>query len=170
MRKLLPYLFSFIVVAAMAVLLFYSSLKNVFAVVVPPEPTAEEELPAPEEPKTFTGRVVMPDEERILVLENSAGRDIEKIVTYLTGRTAGLHWLARPYFKKHRGSEDVIMGVRMTIDSLGRITCNEIEYTNAEDESLKDTLQRHIEYYWLYRKSESGKTELWVPIRFRAVY
>ena len=76
MRKLLPYLFSFVVVAAMAVLLFYSGLKNFFSVVVPPEPTAEEELPAPEEPKTFTGRVVMPDEESILVLENSAGRDI----------------------------------------------------------------------------------------------
>lgn len=168
MRKLLPYLFSFIVVVSMAVVFFYSGLKNALTVVVPEPPVGQS--PAPEEPKTFTGRVVMPDEESILVLENSAGRDIEKIVTYLSGRIAGLHWLARPYFKKHRGSEDVIMGVRMTIDSLGHITCNEIEYTNAEDESLKDTLQRHIEYYWLYRKSESGKTELWVPIRFRAVY
>ena len=169
MRKLLPYVFSFLVVAVAAVLLFYSGLKNAFTVVVP-EPPVPEEQPAPEEPKTFTGRVEMPDEESILVLENSADRDIEKIATYLSGRAAGLHWLARPYFKKHRGSEDVIMGVRMTIDSLGRITCNEIEYTNAEDESLKDTLQRHIEYYWLYRKSESGKTELWIPIIFRAVY
>ena len=168
MRKLLPYVFSFIAVAATAVFFFYSGMKNSFAVVVP-EPPAEE-VPEPEEPRTFTGRVVMPDEESILVLENSAERDIEKIVTYLSGRAAGLHWLARPYFKKHKGAEDVIVGVRMTIDSLGRVTCNEIEYTNAEDDSLRDALQRHIEYYWLYRKSESGRTELWVPIIFRAVY
>lgn len=168
MRKLLPYVFSFLVVAAAAVLLFYTGMKNSLAAAVV-EPPAEE-APAPEEPRSFTGRVVMPDEESILVLENSADRDIAKIVTYLSGRAAGLHWLARPYFKNHKSAEDVIVGVRMTIDSLGRIACNEIEYTNAEDESLKDALQRHIEYYWLYRKSESGKTELWVPIIFRAVY
>ena len=162
-RRNFPLIVMFLLFAGMLYVLF-SVPRFVPEPVVPIVPEPEED------PAGFSGRVVMPDSESILVLENSAGRDIEKIVTYLTGRTAGLHWLARPYFKKHRGSEDVIMGVRMTIDSLGRITCNEIEYTNAEDESLKDTLQRHIEYYWLYRKSESGKTELWVPIRFRAVY
>ena len=168
MQKLLPYFFSFVVVAVLAIFLFYSGFRELFMVAVPEPPV--EELPAPEEPKAFTGRVVMPDSESILVLENSADRDIKKVATYFSGRAAGLHWLARPYFKKHRDAEDVIVGIRMTIDSLGRITCNEIEYTNAEDESLKDTLQRHIEYYWRYRKSEYGTTEIWLPIRFRAVY
>lgn len=168
MQKLLPYFFSFVVVAVLAIFLFYSGFRDLFTVAVPEPPV--EEQPAPEEPKAFTGRVVMPDSESILVLENSADRDIKKVATYFSGRAAGLHWLARPYFKKHRDAEDVIVGIRMTIDSLGRITCNEIEYTNAEDESLKDTLQRHIEYYWRYRKSEYGTTELWIPIIFRAVY
>jgi hypothetical protein len=168
MQKLLPYFFSFVVVAVLAIFLFYSGFRELFMVAVPEPPV--EELPAPEEPKAFTGRVVMPDSESILVLENSADRDIKKVATYFSGRAAGLHWLARPYFKKHRDAEDVIVGIRMTIDSLGRITCNEIEYTNAEDESLKDTLQRHIEYYWRYRKSEYGTTEIWLPIRFRTVY
>lgn len=168
MQKLLPYFFSFVVVAVLAIFLFYSGFRELFTVAVPEPPV--EEQPAPEEPKAFIGRVVMPDSESILVLENSANRDIKKVATYFSGRAAGLHWLARPYFKKHRDAEDVIVGIRMTIDSLGRITCNEIEYTNAEDESLKDTLQRHIEYYWRYRKSEYGTTEIWLPIRFRAVY
>ena len=168
MGKLLPYFFSFVVVAALAVFLFYSGFRELLTVAVPEPPV--EELPAPEEPKAFTGRVVMPDSESILVLENSADRDIGKLATYLSGRAAGLHWLARPYFKKHRDAEDVIVGVRMTIDSLGCIACKEIEFTNAEDESLGESIRLHIETYWRYRKSEYGMTELWLPVRFRAVY
>lgn len=168
MGKLLPYFFSFVVVAVLAVFLFYSGFRELFTVAVPEPPV--EEQPAPEGPKAFTGRVVMPDSESILVLENSADRDIGKLSTYLSGRAAGLHWLARPYFKKRRDAEDVIVGVRMTIDSLGRIACKEIEFTNAEDESLGDSIRLHIEMYWRYRKSEYGTTELWLPIRFRAVY
>lgn len=168
MRKLFPYLLSFLAVVAAAVFFFYSD-PGLSLRVGNAEPV-EDAAPEPDTPRTFTGRVVMPDVENILVLENSADRDMEKIATYLLGRAAGLHWLARPYFRAHRGSDDVIVGVRMTIDSLGSIACDEIAYSNAEDESLKEALQGHIEHYWRYRKSESGKTELWVPIRFRAVY
>ena len=49
MQKLLPYFFSFVVVAVLAIFLFYSGFRELFTVAVPEPPV--EEQPAPEEPK-----------------------------------------------------------------------------------------------------------------------
>ena len=144
MRNLLPYLFSFIAVAVTAAYIVYEGARDFGRIALPPpeEPVVEDSVP--EEPRSFHGRVELPPVEDILVLSNSADRDIEKLATYFEGRSAGLHWIAQSYFKKHRNS--------------------------AEDETLGESIRQHIETYWRYRKSESGYTELWLPVRFRAVY
>jgi len=167
MRKLSPYLFTFLVVAALALYLIFSSVGSPFRADFTPEP---EEIAEEDSMRVFTGRVVMPDVDNILVLDNSAGRDVEKLALFFSGRATGLHWLVRPYFKKHRTKEDVIVGVNLTIDSLGHVTCGTIEYTNAEDDVFTESLRSHIEYFWRYRRSEVGKTELWLPIKFLAHY
>ena len=170
MRSLLPYLFSFIAVAVTAAYIIYEGSRDFGRIAVPPpeEPVVEDSVP--EEPCSFHGRVELPAVEDILVLSNSADRDIEKLATYFEGRSAGLHWIAQYYFKKHRNSEDVVVGIRLAVDSLGNFACNGMEFTNAEDETLGESIRQHIETYWRYRKSESGYTELWLPVRFRAVY
>ena len=167
MRKLLPYLFSFIAVALLAAYTFYEGYREFKRVTPPREPVVEEEV-LPDEPRTFYGRVVWPQVDDILVLSNSADRDIEKLYTYFEGRSAGLHWIAQSYFKSHKHSEDVVVGLRLAIDSLGRFTCNGMEFSNADDETLGEAIRLHIESYWRYRNSETGTTELWLPVRFKS--
>ena len=170
MRKLLPYLFSFITVAALAAYIVYEGYREL-SKVTPPQPKEEVvEQVEPEEPQPFHGRVELPAVDDILVLSNSADRDIEKLFTYFESRSAGLHWIAQSYFRQHKHSDDVVVGLRLAIDSLGNVACNEMEFTNAEDESLGEAIRLHIKAYWRYRKSEAGSTELWLPVRFRAVY
>ena len=167
MRKLLPYLFSFIAVALLAAYTFYEGYREFKRVTPPREPVVEEEV-LPDEPRTFYGRVVWPQVDDILVLSNSADRDIEKLYTYFEGRSAGLHWIAQSYFKSHKHSEDVVVGLRLAIDSLGHFTCNGMEFSNADDETLGEAIRLHIESYWRYRNSETGTTELWLPVRFKS--
>lgn len=170
MRKLLPYLFTFLAVALTAAYIFYEGYRDLRRVTPVPhqQETVEEEPLEPDEPRTFYGRVVWPGIDDILVLSNSAERDIEKLAAYFEGRSAGLHWIAQSYFKKHRNSEDVVVGLGLAIDSLGNFACNKVEFTNAEDESLGEAIRLHIEAYWRYRKSEMGSTELWLPVRFKS--
>ena len=172
MRKLLPYVFTFLTLAAMAVYILHSGLEGIMRPIVRtdlPE-TPEATAPAPEESRVFHGRVEFPPVEDILVLENSAERDMEKLATYFEGRSAGLHWLARPHFKSRKNPEDVVMGLRLSLDSLGQFKCEEIEFNNAEDSTFTQAVKWHVERYWRYRRSDSGKTELWLPVIFRASY
>ena len=53
---------------------------------------AEEEEDVAEE--AFTGRVEMPSIDEIYVIENTAGRDLNKLAMFLEGRAAGLHYLS----------------------------------------------------------------------------
>ncbi len=168
MRKLLPYLFSFITVAALAAYIVYEGYRELSKVTPPPPKEEVVEEAEPEEPQPFHGRVVFPPVDEILVLSNSADRDIEKLATYFESRSAGLHWIAQSYFRSHKHSDDVVVGLRLAIDSLGNVACNEMEFTNAEDESLGDAMRLHIKAYWRYRKSETGTTELWLPVRFKS--
>ena len=88
----------------------------------------EEEEEVPEE--AFTGRVEMPSIDEIYVIENTAGRDLNKLAMFLEGRAAGLHYLSSEYFKKIRvtrkgnrfikSDDDVFLGLHLTLDSLGR--------------------------------------------------
>ena len=78
----------------------------------------------------FSGRVSMPSIDEIYVIENTAGRDLNKLAIFLEGRAAGLHYLSSEYFKKikvHRkgsrfikSEDDVFLGLHLTLDSLGR--------------------------------------------------
>ena len=168
MRKLLPYLFSFLTVVAAAVALFwpYARLRDTGVAHVAEESVAD----TAKEFRSFSGRVILPPVEDIFVLDNSAGRDMAAFAKYLEGRAAGLHWLARPYFKAHRGAGDVAMGVHLTIDSLGIFHCEEFQFSDAKDTTLEHDLREHIEFYWRYRRSTQGKTEIWFPIRWLEKY
>lgn len=142
-------------------------------------------VPEPEEETIgFTGRVVMPSFDDIYILENSAERNLEQLEKFLQGRAAGLHYLAAEHFKNlkknHKKSkarksgdsaaDDIVVGVRMTLDSLGRFKLNEFVFSNTEDEEFKENLVNHVEYYWRYPKSASGTLEFWIPIRWMENY
>ena len=127
---------------------------------------------------SFVGRVDMPSIDEIYVIENSAGRDLNKLALFLEGRAAGLHYLSSEYFKKIRASrkglkffksdDDVFLGLHLTLDSLGRFMNPQIMFSDSDDDVFKVKLLKHVEYYWRFPPSERGKLEIWIPIRFHA--
>lgn len=127
---------------------------------------------------SFVGRVDMPSIDEIYVIENSAGRDLNKLALFLEGRAAGLHYLSSEYFKKIRASrkghkffksdDDVFLGLHLTLDSLGRFMNPQIMFSDSDDDVFKVKLLKHVEYYWRFPPSECGKLEIWIPIRFHA--
>lgn len=159
----------------MLALAFAALLGSFFAVETKKvEPLASIE-PEPEpEQVSFTGRMIMPSLDDLYVLDNSAGRDLEQFAKYIQGRAAGLHWLATDYFKKRHGGakrkdKDVYMGVKLTLDSLGRFDAN-ILFSNTKDQELKSLVCEHIQAFWRYPRSTQGKFEVWVPIIWTSEY
>ena len=126
----------------------------------------------------FTGRVMMPSIDEIYVIENTAGRDLNKFALFLEGRAAGLHYLSSEYFKKikvHRkgnkyvkSDDDVFLGLHLTLDSLGRFKGPQIMFSNSDNDVFKVKLLKHVEYFWRLPPSKQGKLEIWIPIRFHA--
>lgn len=127
--------------------------------------------------KAYTGRMVMPSVNDIYVLENSAGRDILQIEKFLQGRAAGLHWLAADYFKAKKKSEkksgktegNVLMGIKLSLDSLG-VFKPEILFCNVDAPALKQLVVEHIENFWRYPRSQSGKFEMWAPFVWKRTW
>jgi len=127
----------------------------------------------------FTGRVMMPSIDEIYVIENTAGRDLNKLATFLQGRAAGLHYLSSEYFKKIRvrrkggryvkSDDDVFLGLHLTLDSLGRFKDPQIMFSDSDNEVFKVKLLKHVEYFWRLPPSKQGKLEMWIPIRFHAI-
>ena len=125
----------------------------------------------------FTGRVAMPSIDEIYVIENTAGRDLNKFAMFLEGRAAGLHYLSSEYFKKIRvkrkesryikSDDDVFLGLHLTLDSLGRFKDPQIMFSDSDDDVFKVKLLKHVEYFWRLPPSKQGKLEIWIPIRFR---
>ena len=124
------------------------------------------------------GRVEMPSIDEIYVIENTAGRDLNKLAMFLEGRAAGLHYLSSEYFKKvkvHRkenrfvkSDDDVFLGLHLTLDSLGRFMDPKIMFSDSDDDVFKVKLLKHVEYFWRLPPSKQGKLEIWIPIRFHA--
>ena len=145
------------------------------------EPIVETVEEVKEDPvkDTFKGRVDMPSIDEIYVLENTAGRDLNKLALFLEGRAAGLHFLSSEYFKKLKSSrkgrlpfksdDDVFLGLRLTLDSLGRFMNPQILFSDTDDDIFKVKLLKHVEYYWRLPPSKQGKLEMWIPIRFHAL-
>lgn len=137
---------------------------------------AEEEEEVVED--AFVGRVEMPSIDEIYVIENSAGRDLNKLALFLEGRAAGLHYLSSEYFKKIRvarkggrfikSDDDVFLGLHLTLDSLGRFMDPQVMFTSSDNDVFKVKLLKHVEYFWRLPPSKQGKLEIWIPIRFHA--
>jgi len=157
----LPIIF---LVLAFAGLLFILSQIHQYTPVVSVEP-----VPDPETQQSFTGRVVMPSLDDIYVLENSSGRDLLQFERFLQGRAAGLHFASSSYFKSHRSrkgkqeSGNVMMGIRLTLDSLGVFT-PEILFSNTDDKDFQGLVLSQIQAYWRYPRSEEGRLVVWVPV------
>lgn len=165
-KRNLPLILLFLAFVALLDIV-YSIPRNV------PNPTEKLSIaPEPEEDaRSFTGRVVMPNIDDIYVLENSAGRDIVQLEKFLQGRAAGLHFLAEDYYKKSkRHDEDILVGLRLTLDSLGQFEVSEFLFSNTKDKIFKSRLVDHIKYYWRYPRGTAGKLEFWIPIRWLAKY
>lgn len=128
--------------------------------------------------ESFNGRVEMPSIDEIYVIENTAGRDLNKMATFLKGRAGGLHYLSSEHFKKmkvHRknhkfakSDDDVFLGLHLTLDSLGRFNEPKIMFSDSDDEVFTVKLLKHVEYFWRLPPSKQGKLEMWIPIRFHA--
>ncbi len=136
----------------------------------------------------FSGRVVPPSLEDVYVLDNSSGRNLLQVVAFLQGRSAGLHFLASEHFRKIKAErrkqqgksarqpvelteeDDICLGLRLTIDSLGHFASPYILFANTDDKVFKEKLRRHVEYFWRMPKSGKGKLDFWIPLRFRAKY
>lgn len=157
----LPIIFLVLVFAG---LLFILSQIHQYSPVVSVEP-----VPEPETQQSFTGRVVMPSLDDIYVLDNSAGRDLLQFERFLQGRAAGLHFASSTYFKSHRprkgnqSSGNVMMGIRLTLDSLGVFT-PEILFSNTDDKDFQNLVLSQIQTYWRYPRSEEGHLVVWVPV------
>ncbi len=157
----LPIIFLVLVFAG---LLFILSQIHQYSPVVSVEP-----VPEPETQQSFTGRVVMPSLDDIYVLDNSAGRDLLQFERFLQGRAAGLHFASSTYFKSHRprkgkqSSGSVMMGIRLTLDSLGVFT-PEILFSNTDDKDFQNLVLSQIQTYWRYPRSEEGHLVVWVPV------
>ena len=163
----LPIYFMILVFAGM---LFALSRVHLYT----PLPKVEQEPVPVEGQPGFTGRVVMPSLEDIYVLENSAGRDILQFEKFLQGRAAGLHFASSTYFKTNQksfksDSPHAIMGLKLTLDSLGVFT-PEILFTNVRDDNFKGLVLSQIQTYWRYPRSESGRFVAWVPIAWKINY
>jgi hypothetical protein len=149
-------------------LIFVGLLDLLWQIPVYKPPVKEEPESVPDEPgKPFTGRMTMPSLEEIYVLENTAGRDIAQLEKYIQGRAAGLHWLSQEHFKNKKNG-DISLGLHLTVDSLGVFHCLEIMFSDADDAAFEGRLVEHIQYFWRYRRSEHGKTEFWIPLRWKA--
>jgi len=143
----------------------------------------------PFDSNAFCGRVEMPSLDEIYVLDNTAGRDLNRIAMFLQGRAAGLHFLSSEYFQKskpprnrkgkskgkgkkdhsHFKSDDgVFLGLRLSLDSLGRFKNPQIMFSDTDDKVFKVKLLQHIEYFWRMPPSKQGSLEMWIPIRFHA--
>lgn len=166
MRNLPLFLLAFVFAVMTVYLLQIKSPAPQVTIVPEPEPVNQ---------KAYTGRMVMPSLNDIYVLENSAGRDISQIEKFLQGRAAGLHWLATDHFKKKNSrrqsspSGNVLMGIKLTLDSLG-IFKPEILFCNVDDDNLKDLVREHIQAYWRYPRGTQGKLELWAPFVWKRDY
>lgn len=164
----IPLIFLVLVIAVMVVaLLQIRQAPAAVVTIVPPEPE-------PVNQKAYTGRMVMPTINDIYVLENSAGRDLVQIEKYLQGRAAGLHWLASEYFKAQKkirkksgrnpspAEGNVVMGIKLTLDSLGQFE-PKILFSNVKNGELENLVQEHIQHFWRYTRSTSGRLEMWAP-------
>lgn len=166
---MIAFLFVFI-----AMLYFIYSVPRYEPIVEPEEKVEEEKV----EDSSFRWRVDMPSIDEIYVLENTAGRDLNKLALFLEGRAAGLHYLSSEYFKKFKSSrkehsfskldDGVFLGLRLTLDSLGRFMNPQILFSDTDDDVFKVKLIKHVEYYWRLPPSRQGKLEMWIPIRFHA--
>lgn len=173
----IPLIFLALVLSVMIVALLQikSSTPSKVVVTIVPQPE-------PVNQKAYTGRMIMPSINDIYVLENSSGRDILQVEKFLQGRAAGMHWLAADHFrnvkksaKKSRRRQaaevegDVIMGIKLTLDSLGQFT-PEILFSNVDDKNLKDLVREHIQAFWRYPRSNGGKFEMWAPFVWKLEY
>ena len=159
----------FFLILAFAAMLFVLSQVHLYQPVVSIEPA-----PVPELSIGFTGRVVMPSLDDIYVLDNSAGRDLFQFERYLQGRAAGLHFASAAHFKNKRANckanskeADVLMGIKLTLDSLGSFA-PEILFSNTDDENFKGLVLSQIQTYWRYTHSVQGKLVAWVPIAWKS--
>ena len=159
----------FFLILAFAAMLFVLSQVHLYQPVVSIEPAPEPELTI-----GFTGRVVMPSLDDIYVLDNSAGRNLFQFERFLQGRAAGLHFVSAAHFKNKRNdyktkqkNADVLMGIKLTLDSLGYFA-PEILFTNTDDENFKGLVLSQIQTYWRYPRSTEGRLVVWVPIVWKS--
>lgn len=169
-RRNFPLIVLWLVFVAMLDILY--NLPRSVPMVKEPEP---EDIVVRPTGEAFCGRVVMPTLGDIYVLENSSGRNLVLLEKFLKGRAAGLHFLSNDVFKKGGASsslekkgEDIVIGIHLTLDSMGVFKVGEFVFTNNSDKWFRKQVVNHIEQYWRYPKSTAGKLEFWIPIRWKA--
>jgi len=157
------FLFLFMFLGLLAVLFWKAPSKISPLLETPQEPVSSEVL--------FHGRLKPLSISDLYVIDNSAERDIESLLTYLQGRLSSLHYLFEAKVpRRKRNKEDLLIGLLVEINQEGTFKNAKIQFNSAKNNEMNKPLVQFVEKYWKYKRAENGSTIILIPLQWRAKY
>lgn len=157
------FLFLFMFLGLLAVLFWKAPSKISPLLETPQEPVSSEVL--------FHGRLKPLSISDLYVIENSAERDIESLLTYLQGRLSSLHYLFEAKVpRRKRNKEDLLIGLLVEINQEGTFKNAKIQFNSAKNSEMNKPLVQFVEKYWKYKRAENGSTTILIPLQWSAKY
>jgi len=157
------FLFLFMFLILLAVLFWKAPSKISPLVETPQEPVSSGVL--------FHGRLKPLSISDLYVIDNSAERDIESLLTYLQGRLSSLHYLFEAKVpRRKRNKEDLLIGLLVEINQEGTFKNAKIQFNSAKNNEMNKPLVQFVEKYWKYKRAENGSTTILIPLQWSAKY
>lgn len=157
------FLFLFMFLGLLAVLFWKAPSKISPLLETPQEPVSSEVL--------FHGRLKPLSISDLYVIDNSAERDIESLLTYLQGRLSSLHYLFEAKVpRRKRNKEDLLIGLLVEINQEGTFKNAKIQFNSAKNSEMNKPLVQFVEKYWKYKRAENGSTTILIPLQWSAKY
>lgn len=157
------FLFLFMFLGLLAVLFWKAPSKISPLLETPQKPVSSEVL--------FHGRLKPLSISDLYVIDNSAERDIESLLTYLQGRLSSLHYLFEAKVpRRKRNKEDLLIGLLVEINQEGTFKNAKIQFNSAKNNEMNKPLVQFVEKYWKYKRAENGSTTILIPLQWSAKY
>ena len=157
------FLFLFMFLGLVAVLFWKAPSKISPLLETPQKPVSSEVL--------FHGRLKPLSISDLYVIDNSAERDIESLLTYLQGRLSSLHYLFEAKVpRRKRNKEDLLIGLLVEINQEGTFKNAKIQFNSAKNSEMYKPLVQFVEKYWKYKRAENGSTTILIPFQWSAKY
>ena len=157
------FLFLFMFLGLVAVLFWKAPSKISPLLETPQKPVSSEVL--------FHGRLKPLSISDLYVIDNSAERDIESLLTYLQGRLSSLHYLFEAKVpRRKRNKEDLLIGLLVEINQEGTFKNAKIQFNSAKNSEMNKPLVQFVEKYWKYKRAENGSTTILIPFQWSAKY